>query len=77
MLKDYFHRNSKTVSVDEFIKNDLINEIEECYGKATLQSVTGLVMSDLHNLSISTLKQVIYDLDNYCCKEYETALLGY
>ena len=78
MLKlDYFHRNCKQVSVDDFIKNDLINEIEGCYGEATLQSVTGLVISDLRNLSINALKQVVYNLDNYCCGEYESALLGY
>ena len=78
MLKnDFFHQNSKTVNVNEVIKNDFINDIAEYYGEDTLKSVTGLSLSDLHTLSIQALEQVGYSLDVAYWQELETAMLGY
>ena len=65
---DFFHRNCCTVSVDDFLRQESINEIKE-YSEDTLNAATGLKISDLDNLSTLELQKLIWDLDNFCESE--------
>lgn len=65
LKKDYFHQNCCTVSVNDFVKNEIIDEISE-YGEDVLKSVTGLTFSDLCNLPEDKLKNVLWILEDDC-----------
>lgn len=62
---DFFHSNCREVSVDDFLRQESINEIKE-YSEDTLKSATGLSFTDLRNMSTADLQNVIYTMDNYC-----------